>query len=380
MPFFPKYPRKTTKTHSQSFCKKSPQNSPNLPHDFFNRNRGKTPLPLDDAGLQTTSPALRLVIQDPVLPPIGKPDPGLIPSRKYSHTRGLHGRSQMHRPAVVPKKDAGPRKRRRTLTRRQQTAEIHPPPRPSLPPALRRKLARLALLRRPAQSQRITRIEPPHLSQQPPPILPPPVLRLHLRPHADRNQRMPCHRRKSVCSTSRLRRSQMEVPALRSIDVSIAQLRDIARKPCPLRLKRTRIFQLIPPHLLRERHANQALGPAGPEKGGIPASQFNTPRRPQINQHFRTPPKQLPPKHQQLARATCPDGVTNKPMHKSGVFKDCRSWWSLHIHRKVRQHPALRLRKGACDEVQCGKSYESVTEAAEAIDQNPFGRSRHVCL
>jgi hypothetical protein len=30
--------------------------------------------------------------------------------------------------------------------------------------------------------------------------------------------------------------------------------------------------------------------------------------------------------------------------------------------------------------VQCGKSYESVTEAAEAIDQNPFGRSRHVCL
>ena len=71
-------------------------------------------------------------------------------------------------------------------------------------------------------------------------------------------------------------------------------------------------------------------------------------------------------------------------MDEVGVFEDRGSRRGFCVDREVGQQAALGVWEGTGDEVKRRQSNESIAEAAQPVDQDPFCRTCHcvtlVCL
>jgi hypothetical protein len=78
----------------------------NLCDDLFDGDGGKALLAFDDAGLQTTTPAVGLVVDDAMLLAVWKPRAGFIASGEDGNADRLNGCGEMHGAAVMSDEDA----------------------------------------------------------------------------------------------------------------------------------------------------------------------------------------------------------------------------------------------------------------------------------
>jgi hypothetical protein len=198
----------------------------------------------------------------------------------------------------MPHKDAGLRKGCGALARRRASAQIDHRLRRSAAPALRRKLTRLALLRRSAQGRRIVRVESRQPAQQSPPVLP------LLGPHVDRDHRISgdisrrlLRRPSSACvrcrsqlrgSSSRASPNSLILRANRAPSGSRASSSPSQRFSCMSWVSGTPISREMP-----QRRKNLASRRAD----SIP--RFG----PRSTSYIRTPAEKLRPKRKHLTRA-----------------------------------------------------------------------------
>ena len=234
------------------------------------------------------------------------------------------------------------------LARGEYAAEIQDGARDGcLTPALGGGLAGLAFFGSAHQREGVLGVEFAEARQQRPPVLPAPVLGLHLGADADGEDRLGVRGLKDLVRPGSLGRGEPQVPGLGRVYVGVAELGQVARQAFRLGLERSIMKDAMRLHGLGQGNADLTLDAAEPEEPGIAPGCFDAAYRTEIDEPLWPPAPETPPQAEEKKRTARRDGVTEVTVNQTVVRKNCRSGRSLHADREVGEHSALGVGEGA---------------------------------
>ena len=260
-------------------------------------DRGQALFLLDDAGFKLAAGAIDMVVDDAVLPPVGKPDARDIAGREDGDAGGLHGGSQVHGTAVVAEKDAR-RAKTAALSRgvsRPQRLTTAAPDR-ACHPAAAKSLAS-ASSGAPHSASACPRVGRCDAIEQPAPVFTSPVLGLHLCPDADGDKRRASCGGEDLGRPGMLGVREVEIPARGVFKMCLRRARGCcapggsppAQGSRPARSGRLLCISSVTGTPICRRHTAQ------PEEERIALGRRDTARCAEVDKHIRPPAEQLPP-------------------------------------------------------------------------------------
>ena len=250
--------------------------------------------------------------------------------------------------------DPGPREDGCALARGQLAAEIDDRAARggSITPAIRGKLARVAVMRRAAEDKGVAGMKDSEFAKQVAPVFAAPVLRLDFGAHADRNHRPIRCRTEDFGGPGMFIRCKKKGPVPGIVEINVAKIRQVAKETGAFGfIGLLRLLPQVPLHIFIDRHPDQAADTAETEKDRVAARGLKASGCSQIDEGLRTPADELPPEREQFERIASPDDVLEVAVDETAGSEDLGGGGSLDVDREVGQHAAFSPGKGTGDEV-----------------------------
>ena len=197
------------------------------------------------------------------------------------------------------------------------------------------------------------------------PVVAAPVLGLDLGAYADGEDGMAFGWREDFFCAGVFCFGEVEVPACRSFEMSVSQLRQIACETLSFGLEGLlRLLPAIVLHVLCEGNSDEAGDSAEAKESGVATGGIDSASRAHVDEDLRTPAAELPPETEEFAGIARTGGVAEITVDEVGVLEDRGCGRGFDVDGEVRQEAALGVGKGAGDEVEGRHCNEGVAEAA----------------
>jgi hypothetical protein len=125
-----------------------------------------------------------------------------------------------------------------------------------------------------------------------------------------------------------------------------------------------RLLPTVVLHVLGQGNTDETGDSAEAKESGVATGGLNPAGGSHVDEYLGTPAEELPPQAEEFAWTSGSGGVAEVAVDEVGVFEDRGCGRGFDVDREVRQETALRVWKGAGDEVKGRECNEGVAEAA----------------